>query len=79
MGGGGEELGDWGDTLYPTDANTNTDDVNENILCGPGNSTVPGDLNGKEVQREGMDVYVWLGSVSPQWKLAQHCKAAALQ
>ena len=38
-----------------------------------------GDLNGKEVQREGMDVYVWLAQFPPQWKLTQHFKAAALQ
>ena len=38
-----------------------------------------GDLNGKEIQEEGIYVYVQLIHFAVQQKLTQRCKAARLQ
>ena len=40
---------------------------------------ISGDLNGKEIQKEGIHVHVWLILFAVQQKLTQHCKAAILQ
>ena len=37
-----------------------------------------GDLNGKEIQKEGMSVYIQLIHFAVQKKLTQHCKATLL-
>ena len=38
-----------------------------------------GDLSGKEIQKEGIYVYVWLIYFAVQQKVTQHCKATILQ
>ena len=38
-----------------------------------------GDLNGKELQKEGIYGYVWLIHFAVHLKLTQHCKATVLQ
>ena len=41
------------------------------VLCG--------DLNGKEIQKEEIYVYIWLIHFAVQQKLTQQCKATVLQ
>ena len=38
-----------------------------------------GDLNGKEIQKDGIYVYIWLMHFAVQKKITQHCKATIFQ
>ena len=50
--------------------------MSENLLFS---SVFCGDLNVKEIQKEGIYVYVQLIHFAVQQKLAQHCKATISQ
>lgn len=38
-----------------------------------------GDLDGREIQREGIHVYMWLIHFTVQQQLTRHCEATVLQ
>ena len=48
-------------------------------IAGELYSVLCGDLNGKQIQKGGMYVHIWLIHFAVQQKLTQHCKATTPQ